>query len=124
MYNKKVSPNQIRVHRKTLLGNHTAGGYLKYEILTESFYMSDTKTIRHNIYTCIETQMGPIPTGFKGVLSKLLKEYVKAHHTLLTKTNNDLFIIINNKNRTIDKLRNNPIRPYHTEKTIVRDLIV
>jgi hypothetical protein len=86
--------------------------------------MSDTKTIRHNIYACIETQIGEIPVGFKGVLSKLLKEYVRAHHKLLTKTNNELLILINEKNRTIDKLKDRPIRPKHTEKPIVRDLIV
>ena len=86
--------------------------------------MTDPKTARHNIYSCIESRIGTIPSGFKGVLSKLLKDYVKSHHKYLTKMNNDLLIIINKQNRTIDKLKNNPVRPLHTEKCIKRDLIL
>lgn len=86
--------------------------------------MTDTKIARHNIYSCIESQMGKIPNGFKGVLSKLLKDYVQSHHKYLTKMNNDLLIIVNKQNRTIDKLKNRPVRPLHTDSEIKRELIV
>jgi len=81
------------------------------------------QTTRKNIYSCIETQMGPIPKGLKGIISKLLKEYAQSHNRCLTKMNNDLLIIVNRQNRTIDALKNRPVRPLHTTSNIKRELI-
>jgi len=78
---------------------------------------------RKNIYACIESQMGPIPNGLKGIISKLLKEYAQSHNRCLTRMNNDLLIVVNKQNRTIDKLKNKPVRPLHTNSEIKRELI-
>lgn len=82
------------------------------------------QTTRKNIYACIESQMGPMPKGLKGVISKLLKEYAQSHNRCLTKMNNDLLIVVNKQNRTIDKLKNKPVRPLHTNDKIERELIL
>lgn len=75
----------------------------------------EPKMARKFIYFSIEKNIGKIPLGFKGVLSKLLKDYVKIHHRHLTNTNNELLIIINKKNIVIDNLRKNEARGLHNQ---------
>lgn len=75
----------------------------------------EPRVARHFIYETIEKNIGEIPIGIKGVLSELLKDYVKIHHKHLVRTNNELLSIINKKNILIDELRGKNIRGLHNE---------
>lgn len=85
----------------------------------------ETKLYRHIIYDTLEKTLGKFPVGFKGVLSKMLKEYSKLHHNYLVKTNTELLEAITEKNVLIEQLRKElSIEKSKSKKPIIRDLIL